>query len=127
MAGSPPFKVYIGKEHVASVKEAQDGAAILAWHHESGNTIRLGHGRTLWTEGIDGWASHSYDEVAFKVEERLGARVEERLGAREEKEERQVVTMFTCDTCGKKFKPTKIGGEWYAVRREHFGFGGGQS
>lgn len=27
---------------------------------------------------------------------------------------------FVCGTCGKTFKATKIGGEWYGVRDEHF-------
>jgi hypothetical protein len=64
MAGSPTWKVYIGKEYVASVKYPEHGAAILAWAHAAGNTIRYGHGKAIWTDGVDGWASESYDVVA---------------------------------------------------------------
>jgi hypothetical protein len=67
MAASPQWKVYIGKEYVASVKDPTDGAAILAWHHSEGNTLRFGHEVAYWTEGVDGWASESYDEVADKA------------------------------------------------------------
>ncbi len=69
MAATPQFKVYIGQEYVASVKDPVDGAAILAFHHGHGNTIRYGHKNALWTDGVDGWASESYDAVGFKVQE----------------------------------------------------------
>jgi|TARA_R100000306_G_C4282822_1_gene95996 hypothetical protein len=73
MAAAPQFKVYIGREYVASVKDPIDGAAILAFHHEQGNSLRIGHGKggILWNDGFDGWASESYDLVGFKVYERL--------------------------------------------------------
>jgi hypothetical protein len=52
MAGSPQYKVYRGKEYVASVKHLEDAAALCAIS-PTGTTVRLGHSTVLWTEGAE--------------------------------------------------------------------------
>ena len=83
MAGSPLWKVYIGKEYVASCKYVEDAAAILALHGGGSageNTIRHGHGAAsdaVYADGVDGVASESFDEVAAFVYNRQAARDKE--------------------------------------------------
>jgi hypothetical protein len=88
MAKSPPYKVYVHNEYIASTKNIQNAALLLsaytdpAWGKEISrgaispspvrvdqlkyppNTIRHGHRRVIWTDGADGWATDSYDMVA---------------------------------------------------------------
>ncbi len=65
MAASPRWKVYRADgEYIASVKDPMLGAMLLAGLSEEGATIRLGHSRVAWTEGVDGNAGESYDTVA---------------------------------------------------------------
>lgn len=67
MAGSPRFKVYdaTGK-YQASCKEIEAAAAVVSFYGE-GATIKDGHTRVVWREGVDGDAGDSYDAVAEKV------------------------------------------------------------
>jgi hypothetical protein len=82
MAKSPPYKVYIGNEYIASTKNIQNAALILSAYTDPvcslpdyatvridqlrypPSTIRHGHRRIIWTDGVDGWATESYDMVA---------------------------------------------------------------
>lgn len=76
MARAPRFKVYTADgEYVAACKYPEDGAAILA-AYGAGATIRDGHAKSdvVFTNGIDGDAGNSYDEVQTIVAERLDNR-----------------------------------------------------
>ena len=65
MAATPVWKVYHADgEYLASVKYPEIGAMILAGLGGPGNTLRYGHHKVVWTEGQDGEAWQSYDEVA---------------------------------------------------------------
>lgn len=69
MAATPRYKVYTaGGEYVAACKYPEDAAAILAMRGD-GATIRDGHAKSdiVWTEGVDGQAGESYDQVAESV------------------------------------------------------------
>lgn len=57
------------KTLVARCKHAEDAAGILGLY-DNGATIRV-RGRTVYTEGEDGRAAESYDEVASLVLDRL--------------------------------------------------------
>lgn len=69
MAQSPKYKVYRGKEYIGCLKDATDAAVLVALYPDDG-TVRLGHKRVLWTEGVDGFAGESYDAAAEKILER---------------------------------------------------------
>jgi len=65
MASSPVWKVYrTDGEYIASVKHPSYAAMILTGLGEQGATIRWGHGKIVWVEGVDGCSSESYDYVA---------------------------------------------------------------
>jgi hypothetical protein len=69
MAASPKWKVYSADgEYRAAVKYPEDAAALVDFLGE-GATIRASHDKrwTVWTEGKDGRASESYDQVASTV------------------------------------------------------------
>lgn len=68
MAQSPKYKIYKGTEYIGCVKNPND-AAVLVSVQENG-TVRLGHKRVLWTEGVDGSAGESCDAAAEKMLER---------------------------------------------------------
>ena len=71
MASSPRLKVYRGDEYVASVKYAEDAAAIIASGGED-MTIRDGHKHVVWTEGQEAQsAAESYDFVALTIYGRM--------------------------------------------------------
>ena len=77
MAGSPRWKIYSPTGgYVAACKHAEDAAAVVALHGD-GATIRDGHAarNTVWTEGRDGAAGESYDEVATACEAKLAVNV----------------------------------------------------
>ena len=88
MGQTPKLKVFNARgEYVAAVKFPEDGAAILA-AYGPGSTLRLGHAKetTLYTDGLDGDAGQSYDDVAAFVNAKLNAlaaQVEARRIARE--------------------------------------------
>lgn len=65
MGGSPVLKVYSREgEYLAAFKYAEDAAALVALRG-SGATIRRGHRRVVWTEGMESQpAIESYDYVA---------------------------------------------------------------
>jgi hypothetical protein len=67
MAASPRFKVYAADgEYRGSLKYVEDAAALVALLGR-GATIRDGHRKVVWTEGVDGDAADSYDTVALHV------------------------------------------------------------
>jgi hypothetical protein len=68
MAQSPKYKIYRGKEYVGCVKHATDAAVLVSV--QTDGTVRLGHSRILWTEGVDGEASDSYDGAADVILQR---------------------------------------------------------
>ena len=66
MSGTPNWKVFTPHgNYIASCKLPEDAAAIVASYGE-GAQIRFGHAKkdTAYTDGIDGNAGESYDEVA---------------------------------------------------------------
>ena len=65
MAATPAWKVYSESgEYIASFKYPEHAAALIASLGVDGTTIRWVHALTVWTEGVDGHASESYDVVA---------------------------------------------------------------
>ena len=56
--------------YVASCKDTE-GASLLMDLYGAGSTIRYDHRLVVWTEGIDGRASNSYDETREKITQRL--------------------------------------------------------
>jgi hypothetical protein len=73
MAGSPAWKVYLGKEYRAACKELAD-AVVLVSHLGDGSTIRWGHstGWTVWREGAEEQsAAESYDRAMDAAQRRL--------------------------------------------------------
>jgi len=71
MGASPIYKVYdpMGG-YVASCKDTE-GASLLMDLYGAGSTIRYDHRLVVWTEGIDGRASNSYDDNRDKITQRL--------------------------------------------------------
>lgn len=75
MAASPVWKVYTKDgEYVASCKDTE-GASLLMNLYGEGSTIRHDHRRIVWTEGVDGTASESYDGTAEVIRQRLYGKV----------------------------------------------------
>jgi hypothetical protein len=71
MAASPQWKVYTPQgEYVASAKHTE-GASLLMSLYGDGSTIRFDHRKIVWTEGIDGNASQSYDYTAEQIHKKL--------------------------------------------------------
>lgn len=68
MAQSPRYKVYRGNEYIGCVKDATDAAVLVSI--QTDGTVRIGHKRVLWTEGVDGFAGESYDIAAEMILER---------------------------------------------------------
>ena len=76
MASSTVFKVYRGKEFIASFKYLGD-AIVLVAHHGKGSSIRHGHSLALWLEGYEEYpASESYDLVADICRSRYNAHLQ---------------------------------------------------
>jgi hypothetical protein len=68
---SPQWKVYDAKnKYVASTKDTE-GASLLMSLYGVGATIRYDHRQIVWTEGVDGNASSSYDDTTKVITERL--------------------------------------------------------
>ncbi len=66
MAGSPNWKIFDDKgKYQAACKEPEAAACLMNFYGD-GSTIRYGHQKRdiAWTEGVDGHAFESYDEVA---------------------------------------------------------------
>lgn len=64
MAQSPKLKIYnSAKEYIGCVKYFEDAAALVSIQ-DDGATVRYGHTRVLWTQGVDGNAGESYDGAA---------------------------------------------------------------
>ena len=55
---------------MAATKEPEAAAAIVGFYGD-GSTIRWGHSKIVWTEGTDGTACESYDQVAETVYSRI--------------------------------------------------------
>ena len=71
MGASPIYKVYDPTGgYVASCKDTE-GASLLMDLYGEGSTIRYDHLRIVWTEGIDGRASNSYDNTREIITQRL--------------------------------------------------------
>lgn len=67
MAASPRYKVYDSDgTYQAACKKVEAAAAVVALYGP-GATIRLGHSKVVWNEGLDGEAGESYDEVVHTV------------------------------------------------------------
>ncbi len=66
MAGSPNWKVYDDKGKYQAACKEPEAAACLMNLYGNGSTIRYGHQKRdiAWTEGVDGHAFESFDEVA---------------------------------------------------------------
>lgn len=74
MPGSPRFKVYDADgSYQGSTKEPEAAAPLVSFYGE-GATIRDGHKTVVWTEGVDGNAAESYDQVAMLVLARIAER-----------------------------------------------------
>lgn len=72
------FKVYDPEgNYQAATKRIEEAAAVVALLG-NGATIRYRHKKkaTLWTEGADGFAGNSYDEVADLAHIRLNAYIQ---------------------------------------------------
>jgi hypothetical protein len=68
---SPQWKIYtVDGEYVASTKHTE-GASLLMDLYGEGSTIRYDHRKIVWTEGLDGKASDSYDKTADLIQIRL--------------------------------------------------------
>ena len=71
MAHSPRWRVYSGDGvYMAACKYILDAAAILGAHGIPGYTIRDRHRQVVWTDGEDGVAGDSYDDVVNLVSKR---------------------------------------------------------
>jgi hypothetical protein len=73
MASTPRFKIYSAAgEYLAATKYVEEAAAVVALQGQ-GATIRDGHERkhVVWTEGVDGEAFESYDNVCEMVHFRI--------------------------------------------------------
>lgn len=72
MAISPQWKVYTADgEYIAACKYIQDAAALIATRGHMGDSIRFGHRKVCWEEGVDGTAAQSYDFVVQVCQTRL--------------------------------------------------------
>lgn len=73
MAASPQFKIYDPDGVYQAACHEAEAAAVLVTFYQDGSTIRLGHAAkdTVWTEGLDGCASDSYDETGEKIYARI--------------------------------------------------------
>jgi len=71
MAASPKYKVYTSAgEYVAACKYAEDAAAVASLYGE-GSTVRSGHRKVLFADGIDGISGgESVDDAAALIHER---------------------------------------------------------
>jgi hypothetical protein len=70
--GTPALKVLNPRgEYIAACVHVEDAAALLALNGE-GSKIKL-HGRIVYTDGIDGHASDSYDAVGRIINNKLHA------------------------------------------------------
>jgi hypothetical protein len=74
MAGSPDWKIYVGKEYRACCKYAEDAAALVAFLG-NGTTVRWGHSWIVWREGLEAQpAGESYDGTAAIMWQRVRER-----------------------------------------------------
>ena len=71
MAASPIFKVYDYEGTYQAACHDMAAAACLVSFYGERSTIRYGHRKVIWTEGIDGTAADSYDSSAFTMSNRI--------------------------------------------------------
>lgn len=76
MASSPRWKVYDACKQYRAACHEIEAAAVLVSFYGDGSTIRSNHKRTVWTEGVDGTASDSYDAVAAHTFAQIKAELE---------------------------------------------------
>jgi hypothetical protein len=72
MAASPEFKLYdAAGTYQAACKQPEQAAALVSFLGD-GATIRYGHTKKdiVWTEGVDGAASDSYDRSVERQRQR---------------------------------------------------------
>lgn len=70
---APQFKVYDAQGvYQAAAKEIEAAAAVVSMYGP-GSSIRLGHTKVVWREGVDGDAGESYDNVAVHVRGQVSA------------------------------------------------------
>ena len=95
-------------EYLASVKVGEHAGMLLSCLDDPGATIRLGRGRQIaWTDGVDGNAADSFDEVAFHLADWVDANVP--------------APTFVCQCCNKVFPATlDADGLWYRYHGGHF-------
>jgi hypothetical protein len=63
------FSIYNAHgEHIASTLHAEDAAMMVSARDDG--SVRYNR-RTVWREGVDGYAGESYDEAAMKMLERI--------------------------------------------------------
>jgi len=67
MASSPHFKVYDQDGIYQAACKDICAAAVLVAFYGDGATVRSGHTKVIWTEGVDGSASESYDVIERKL------------------------------------------------------------
>lgn len=73
MAASPQFKIYDQQGTYQAACHEVEAAAVLVTFYQEGSTIRHGHSKKdiVWTEGLDGCASDSYDETGQAIYSRI--------------------------------------------------------
>lgn len=70
MAASPPWKVYVDREYIASFKYPEDAARFI---DAGGTEVRFGHSLVVWVEGSEEQsAMESFDSAAAIMRERAG-------------------------------------------------------
>ena len=73
MAAAPRFKIFNPQgKYIAACKHIED-AAMVVGSYGDGAQIRDGHAKkyAVWTQGIDGDAAESVDEVASLANQRI--------------------------------------------------------
>ena len=69
MAGTPIWKLYIDHEYVAAFKEPLHAGVLMGVLGKG--QLRYDHHTVVWTEGVDGDSSGSY-EACVEAAERIG-------------------------------------------------------
>lgn len=68
MAATPNWKIYRGREYVASCKYPEDAACLVSM---GGGVVKYGHSLVVWREGEEKFSAHeSYDGAAEIMENR---------------------------------------------------------
>ena len=70
MASSPQFKVYDQDGTYQAACKDICAAAVLVAFYGDGATVRSGHTKIIWTEGVDGSAAENYDSIDYHFAEK---------------------------------------------------------